>query len=124
MTITRRDLLTSEAAAGALLLSKPMGVLAQGLGPVNQFETSRASRLFPGSWLAHADLHNHTLFSDGAGDAAAAFDSMRSAGLDATALTDHSTVSYRLPRVGVSGQQLQLARRHQRGVLGARARTS
>jgi hypothetical protein len=52
--------------------------------------TSRASRLFPGCWLAHADLHNHTRLSDGAGDPALAFGSMREAGLDVAALTDHS----------------------------------
>ena len=52
--------------------------------------TSRASRLFPGSWLAHADLHNHTWLSDGAGDPRLAFGSMRAAGLDVAALTDHS----------------------------------
>ena len=52
--------------------------------------TSRVSRLFPGSWLAHADLHNHTWLSDGAGDPRLAFGSMRDAGLDVAALTDHS----------------------------------
>jgi hypothetical protein len=52
--------------------------------------TSRASRLFPGRWLAHADLHNHTQLSDGAGDPRLAFGSMRDAGLDVAALTDHS----------------------------------
>ena len=52
--------------------------------------TSRASRLFPGWWLAHADLHNHTQLSDGAGDPRLAFPSMRAAGLDVAALTDHS----------------------------------
>jgi hypothetical protein len=41
----------------------------------------------------HADLHNHTLLSDGDGDPALAFDSMRSAGLDVAALTDHATYS-------------------------------
>jgi hypothetical protein len=52
--------------------------------------TSRRSRLFPGRWLVHADLHNHTRLSDGAGDPAQAFASMRAAGLDVAALTDHS----------------------------------
>jgi Protein of unknown function (DUF3604) len=52
--------------------------------------TSRVSRLFPGWWLAHADLHNHTRLSDGAGDPRLAFASMREAGLDVAALTDHS----------------------------------
>jgi hypothetical protein len=52
--------------------------------------TSRSSRLFPGWRLAHADLHNHTRLSDGAGDPRLAFGSMREAGLDVAALTDHS----------------------------------
>ncbi len=45
------------------------------------------------SRLLHADLHNHTLLSDGDGDPAVAFASMRSAGLDVAALTDHATLS-------------------------------
>jgi hypothetical protein len=52
--------------------------------------TSRRSRLFPGRWLVHADLHNHTRLSDGAGDPERAFASMRAAGLDVAAITDHS----------------------------------
>jgi hypothetical protein len=52
--------------------------------------TSRDSRLFPGFGLVHADLHNHTQLSDGAGDPSLAFASMRAAGLDVAALTDHS----------------------------------
>jgi len=52
--------------------------------------TERRSRLFPGPLLVHADLHNHTTLSDGAGDPAEAFASMRAAGLDVAALTDHS----------------------------------
>jgi hypothetical protein len=46
--------------------------------------------LFPGWRLAHADLHNHTRLSDGAGDPRLAFGSMREAGLDVAAITDHS----------------------------------
>ncbi|HYY81308.1 MAG TPA: CehA/McbA family metallohydrolase [Actinomycetes bacterium] len=52
--------------------------------------TSRRSRLFPGPFLVHADLHNHTRLSDGRGDPARAFASMRAAGLDVAAITDHS----------------------------------
>ncbi|HEX9824117.1 MAG TPA: hypothetical protein VGB51_06950, partial [Actinomycetota bacterium] len=66
------------------------------LGPAEAPGASRASRLFPGTTLVHADMHNHSLFSDGDGDPAAAFGSMRGAGLDVAALTDHSTVSYGL----------------------------
>jgi hypothetical protein len=52
--------------------------------------TTRRSRLFPGLWLVHADLHNHTLLSDGAGDPGLAFACLRAAGLDVAAITDHS----------------------------------
>jgi hypothetical protein len=53
--------------------------------------TSRLSDLLPGLFCVAADLHNHTRFSDGRGNAAAAFASMRSAGLDVAALTDHAS---------------------------------
>jgi hypothetical protein len=62
----------------------------QGLQGYDAWGTSRASRLFPGRWLVHADLHNHTRLSDGAGHPARAFPSMRAAGLDVAAITDHS----------------------------------
>jgi hypothetical protein len=66
--------------------------------------TSRQSRLFPGRSLLHADLHNHTWLSDGSGDPARAFDSMRAAGLDVAALTDHSRwASLFLGLVGAPG---------------------
>ncbi len=50
------------------------------------------SPLFPdgGEQLLHADLHNHTLLSDGAGRAQDAYGSMRAAGLDVAAITDHT----------------------------------
>jgi hypothetical protein len=91
LDFNRRDFIKAGAAAGALLVARPLGILANPLGPP-PFLTERGSRLFPGTWLAHADLHNHTLQSDGAGDPAAAFASMRSAGLDIAALTDHTTL--------------------------------
>ena len=91
MAIDRRDFIKAGAAAGALLVARPFGALARPLGP-KPFVTPRTSRLFPGTYLAHADLHNHTLQSDGAGDPAAAFASMRAAGLDIAALTDHATL--------------------------------
>jgi hypothetical protein len=53
----------------------------------------RQSRITRGTTLVHADMHNHTLLSDGDGDPAFAFASMRSAGLDVAALTDHATLS-------------------------------
>jgi hypothetical protein len=52
--------------------------------------TSRRSRLFPGPWLVHADLHNHTWLSDGAGDPERTFACLQAAGLDVAAITDHS----------------------------------
>jgi hypothetical protein len=100
MTVSRRTLLKAGAASGALLLATPKGALARPLGPTAQFDTSRSSRLLPGTRLIHIDLHNHTLYSDGDGDPELAFESMRAAGLDAAALTDHSTVSKALQDVG------------------------
>jgi hypothetical protein len=97
IVLSRRDLLRTGAAASALLLVRPRGALAAPLGPRDAYGTARASRLFPGTWVVHTDLHNHTLFSDGAGDAAEAFGSMRDAGLDVASLTDHSTVGRVVP---------------------------
>lgn len=79
LRITRRSLVRAGAAAGS--------------APLEQ----RSRRVRDGTFLVHADLHNHSLFSDGAGDPALVFESMRAAGLDVAALTDHSTVSYGLP---------------------------
>lgn len=50
--------------------------------------------------MVSADLHNHTFLSDGDGDPAAAFESMRRAGIDVAALTDHATVSQGAPTCG------------------------
>jgi hypothetical protein len=53
--------------------------------------TDRRSRVVPdGRTVAFADLHNHTLMSDGRGDPAIAFEAMRAEGLDVAALTDHA----------------------------------
>lgn len=74
-------------------MSRPGGVLAGSLaGGTRAQVADRASRLFPGSFLVHADMHNHTLFSDGDGDPANAFVSMRDNGLDVAALTDHAVL--------------------------------
>ena len=53
----------------------------------------RRSRLVDdGTRLLYGDLHNHSLFSDGAGDPEHAFEQMRAAGLDVAALTDHASI--------------------------------
>ena len=90
---TRRQALAS-AGAGLLIagiVSPDMAVART--GPRLATGASRQSRISGGTTLVHADLHNHTLLSDGDGDPAQAFDSMRSAGLDVAALTDHATYS-------------------------------
>ena len=92
--LNRRQFLSASAAAtGAMLLSQPLNALAQPLLSSVSTGADRASRLFAGTRLAHADLHNHSLASDGDGDPALAFASMRSHGLDIAALTDHATTS-------------------------------
>jgi hypothetical protein len=75
-------------------------VLISGDDPAERADDERRSRVVPGGGelLLHADLHNHTLLSDGAGRPEEAFASMRAAGLDVAALTDHThgqTVSTR-----------------------------
>ena len=91
--LNRRQLLSAGLASGALLLARPAGALALPLGSSTGPAAARTSRLFPGTRLAHADLHNHSLMSDGDGDPAEAFASMRSHGLDIAALTDHAVTS-------------------------------
>ncbi|RJK96336.1 hypothetical protein [Vallicoccus soli] len=55
----------------------------------------RASRVLDdGTRLLFADLHNHTMLSDGAGDPERAFALMRGAGLDVAALTDHASIPH------------------------------
>jgi hypothetical protein len=91
--LNRRQFLSAGAASAALLLARPGGALALPLGASASTSADRASRLFSGTRLAHADLHNHSLASDGKGDPAKAFASMRAHGLDVAALTDHATTS-------------------------------
>jgi hypothetical protein len=93
-TLTRRGLLA--AAGGGLLLAATGGPRLGGAvaAPAKpRAGAVRRSRITSGTALFHADLHNHTLLSDGDGDPAAAFASMRAAGLDVAALTDHATLS-------------------------------
>lgn len=56
---------------------------------VDAWGTGRRSTLVPGRFLVHADLHNHTRISDGAGEPEEAYGAMRRAGLDVAAVTDH-----------------------------------
>jgi hypothetical protein len=52
--------------------------------------------------LLFADLHNHSLHSDGRGDPEQAFRQMRAAGLDVAALTDHASIPHeQLPALGL-----------------------
>lgn len=92
-------------AGGALLALDPLKVLAQPLGTIAGSGAERASKLHPGIRLAHADLHNHSHMSDGAGPPELAYPSMRAHGLDIAALTDHSTLSWGvLSTVDVCGE--------------------
>ncbi|MGH9184360.1 MAG: DUF3604 domain-containing protein [Acidimicrobiales bacterium] len=89
----RREFVLGSAAAGALLVATPASAFARAfLRTMAGGATSRQSRLFPGdgTMVAHADLHNHTLLSDGAGRVEEAFGMLRSAGMDVASLTDHT----------------------------------
>jgi hypothetical protein len=79
--------MTEAAAAEALLIARPPRAVHR--------DDPRRSQLFnDGTRLAFADLHNHTLLSDGAGRAEEAFAAMRAAGLDVAALTDHARIGF------------------------------
>jgi hypothetical protein len=93
-SISRRRLLM---ASGALLVagSQPGTAAATSVRTGSQEPATGASRtslITQGTQLVHADLHNHTVMSDGDGNAPDAFASMRDAGLDVAALTDHTTL--------------------------------
>jgi hypothetical protein len=94
-SLSRRSLI---AGAGGMLLLAAAPAPARAAAPTlpgpggDTFGAARASRITQGTTLVHADLHNHTLMSDGDGDPRLAFASMRSAGLDVAALTDHTTL--------------------------------
>jgi hypothetical protein len=90
----RRDLLKLGAAAGTLFITNPMCVLDSMLGGQADQAASRASVLVPDRRLVHADLHNHSLLSDGTGDPEKSFQSIRAAGLDVAALNDHTESQY------------------------------
>ena len=80
-TLSRRAALA--AAGSGLLVAGTLGSVTGAIaetGATPARGASRASRLTRGTRLVHADLHNHTLMSDGDGDPALAFASMRRAG--------------------------------------------
>lgn len=87
--------------ARALLLSAVGGSTLRTPGP--EAGAARRSRISRDTVLVHADLHNHTLLSDGAGDPEAAFPSMRDAGLDVAALTDHAIRGATVEGTGAGG---------------------
>ena len=58
---------------------------------MDRWGTLRASKLGGGQTWSTPDPHSHTLLSDGDGDAAVAFASMRAHGLDVACLTDHAS---------------------------------
>lgn len=91
MGLTRRQVLQAGMAAGGMAVL-PTGVLAQELPSIDGYGTARESRLFPGEFCVHADMHNHSLFSDGDGQPSNYFDLMRKSGVDVAALTDHSVI--------------------------------
>jgi hypothetical protein len=87
--------------AEALLISATAGTRLRTPGP--EGGAARSSRISRGTVLVHADMHNHTLLSDGDGDPEAAFPSMRDAGLDVAALTDHAIRGASMEGTGLGG---------------------
>ncbi|MDQ7908336.1 CehA/McbA family metallohydrolase [Phytohabitans sp. ZYX-F-186] len=88
-TLARRALLAGTG--GALMLAALPGQARAARSRMPD-GAARASAITQGTTLVHADMHNHTVMSDGDGSADAAFASMREAGLDVAALTDHATL--------------------------------
>lgn len=89
--VSRRALIAGVGGGLLMLAASPETARAgQAIGSLAG--ASRESRITQGTVLVHADLHNHTILSDGDGDPALAFGSMRAAGLDVAALTDHTTL--------------------------------
>src|SRR5688572_7342747 len=103
--VGRRSLLAA-VGGGLLMLAAPPGTAharrtaaatdpyagALHLGAVPRSGAARASAITTGTLLVHADLHNHTVYSDADGAPELAFGSMRAAGLDVAAITDHTTL--------------------------------
>jgi len=89
----RRSLLAAVGGGLLMVAAAPGTANARRTGTASPMAgAARASAITQGTRLVHADLHNHTILSDGDGDPALAFGSMRSAGLDVAAITDHTTL--------------------------------
>lgn len=94
----RREFLKLSAGLAGLLLARPRLSAAIEPIPGDRFGISRASKLFPGRFVVHSDLHNHTFFSgDAVGDPESAFAEMFANGLDVAALTDHAIMGHTIP---------------------------
>jgi hypothetical protein len=98
LPVSRRTLLAG-VGGGLLMVAAAPGTahasrttVAEGAMLSSLTGASRSSMITQGTTLVHADLHNHSILSDGDGDPALAFGSMRAAGLDVAALTDHTTL--------------------------------
>ena len=96
--LTRRSLMAG--AGGLLMLAAGQGSaratttgVADGGPGKKKYGAGRHSTITKGTTLVHADLHNHSLMSDGGGKPELAFASMREGGLDVAALTDHTTLN-------------------------------
>ncbi|MBS3941143.1 MAG: PHP domain-containing protein [Actinobacteria bacterium] len=93
--LSRRRVLQTGLAAGAMLTLRPGRALALAGDPYGRPGANRTSRLpLDGRFAIQADMHNHSHHSDGSGDPGNAYASMRDHGLDAAALTDHATLSW------------------------------
>lgn len=89
----RRAFLKMSAGLAGLLVARPRLGGAATDGCVDTFGVSRASKLFPGRFVVHSDLHNHSIFSgDAVGDPETAYEQMLCAGLDVASLTEHAVM--------------------------------
>src|SRR5688572_6292365 len=87
----RRSFLKMSAGLAGLLVARPRLGGAATEGCVDTFGVSRASKLFPGRFVVHSDLHNHSVVSgDAVGDPDAAYEQMLCQGLDVASLTEHA----------------------------------
>jgi hypothetical protein len=91
--------MTLGRATDAPLVARPaasaVATAAPGMrGSLSQADPRRSRLFHDGTRLAFADLHNHSLLSDGSGQPEEAFATMRAAGLDVAALTDHARIGF------------------------------